>query len=119
MALVDISEVTSAVMTLITNAFTATSWGVGIATPTVLPEPPNKLVQNGVAFYLYHAQENAAFKNLPPPGADKPPLPFTSLALNLFYQLTAHFHRTDGTGALDEQKMMGIAMKTLHDNAFI
>lgn len=117
MALIDISEVTSAVITIITNAFTPAVWST--TPPQVFPEPPNKLVQNGLAFYLYHAQENAAFKNYPAPGSDNPPVRFTSLALNLFYQLTAHFHRNDGTGALDEQKMMGIAMKALHDNPVV
>jgi Pvc16 N-terminal domain len=118
MALIDLSEVTLAVMNLLTSAFVPPNWGLPF-TPAVLPEPPSKLIQNGVGFYLYHVQENAAFKNYPSPGQDKPPVRFTALALNLYYQLSANFGREEGNGALDEQTMMGIAMKTLHDNPVI
>jgi hypothetical protein len=112
MALLDISEVTTAFTTLIGNALTGTPY----QTVAVLPEPPNQLSQNGLAFYLYHAQENPAFKNLPAPGADRPPVAYTSLGLNLYYQMTAHYYRPNLTGALDEQNMMGLAMKALHEN---
>jgi hypothetical protein len=112
MALLDISEVTSAITTLIGSALAGTTYSA----VQVLPEPPDKLSQNGLAFYLYHAQENAAFKNLPSPGGDKPPVAYTSLALNLYYQMTAHYFRPQNIGALDEQNMMGLAMKALHEN---
>ena len=117
MALIDLSEVTIAVMKLIKDAFVPPVWTT--PQPQVLPEPPNKLTMTGLGFYLYHVQENAAFKNYPAPGQDRPPIRFTSLALNLYYQLSANFQRDLGTGALDEQHMMGIAMKTLHDNPVI
>jgi hypothetical protein len=106
-------------MTLISNAFTPSVWAPALGTVTVFPEPPEKLSQNGLAFFLYHAQENAAFKNFPAPGADKPPVAYTPLALNLYYQMTAHYFRPQVMGALDEQLMMGIAMKALHDSPFL
>lgn len=118
MALIDISEVTCAVINLLRNAYVPPYWSLPF-TPTFWPEPPSKLIQNGVGFYLYHMQENAQFKNYPAPGQDKPPIRFTSLALNLYYQLSANYGREEGNGALDEQTMMGIAMKTLHDNPVI
>jgi len=117
MALLDISEVTKAVIAIITQAFVPVPVGWPPLTQiNVLPEPPDKLTTDGLGFYLYHVQENGQYKNLPAPGSDVPPVRYAPLALNLYYQLSANSTINDGTGAYSEQLLMGIAMKALHDN---
>jgi hypothetical protein len=73
----------------------------------------------GVGFYLFHAQENPHYKNYPAPGKDNPPVNYTPMALNLFYQLSANWKEDDKEDAYEEQRLMSIAMKTLHDNAMV
>ncbi len=101
---------------LIRESFEVSAAWTAPTAPLVLPEPPNRVTQDGIGFYLYHVAENNHYKNLPPPGRDIPPVRFTPMGLNLYYQLTANDTRDDGTAALQEQLMMGIAIKALHDN---
>ncbi len=87
-------------------------------TVKVLPE----ILRNsdlGVGLYLYHAQESAAYKNIPPPGRDAPSVAYTPMALHLFYQLSANWKEGDKEDAIEEQKLMSLAMKALHDQAVI
>jgi hypothetical protein len=73
--------------------------------------------RTGITFYLFHAQENGHYKNFPSPGNDIPPVSFTPMGLNLFYQLTSNSRNTNNEqDAIDEQKLMSVAMKALHDN---
>ena len=85
----------------------------------VLPE----LVRDqltGIGFYLFHVQESSHYKNLPAPGNDSPPVNYTPMALNLFYQLSANsINENDDQDAYDEQNLMSVAMKALHDNSQI
>lgn len=85
----------------------------------VLPE----LVRDqhtGIGFYLFHVQESSHYKNLPSPGNDSPPVNYTPMALNLFYQLSANsINENDDQDAYDEQNLMSVAMKALHDNSQI
>lgn len=70
----------------------------------------------GLSFYLYHVQENGSFKNTPSPSRDIPPVKYIPMALNLFYQLTAHRNRDQGEAAFEEQMLMTYAMKFFHDH---
>jgi hypothetical protein len=117
MALLDISEVTRSIINIIDHSFTRFSlWGGGGGTvPGVFPEPPVRAKVRGIGFYLYHIVENGHYKNLPSPGGNSPPVRFNPMALNLYYQLSANSISGEGFDAFDEQKMMGIAMKALHD----
>jgi hypothetical protein len=115
MALLDLSEVTRSVITLIREAFVISPAWTLASPPEVLPEPPIRITGEGLGFYLYHIQENAHYKNLPSPGREQPPLRFTPMAINLYYQLSANSILDDGTGAFQEQLMMGIALKALRD----
>jgi hypothetical protein len=78
--------------------------------------PPDKLTgDHTIGLYLYHITEDAHYKNLEPPGLDVPPVRFTPMALNLLYQLTAHSDLGGTNGAENEQTMIGLALKALHD----
>ena len=75
--------------------------------------------KEGVGFYLFHVQENNNYKNYPAPGKDSPPVNYTPMALNLFYQLSANSQEHEKENMYNEQRWMGTAMKALHDNSII
>lgn len=68
-----------------------------------------------VGLFLYHATESATLKNLPPPGPDAPPVQFTPMGIELFYQLSAHSGLNGENGPLMAQRLFGLAMKALRD----
>jgi len=114
MAILDLSQITKAYLTLIEESFNISAAWSGTA-PTISPAPPDRLSGDSLGFYLYHFQEDAHFKNMPPLGRDHPPVARQPMALQLFYQLSSSSAADDGSGTLTEQQMMGIAMKALHD----
>ncbi len=120
MALLDISIVTEALIDLIESAFNAQPLdNLIIATPSIFPAPPAHLEETGIGMYLYHIAEDAHYKNLPPPGRDPIPVRYTPMGLNLYYHLSANDDETTTSAnvrALNEQKMMSIALKALRDN---
>ena len=85
---------------------------------TVIPEMPRN-DRPGVGFYLFHAQESAQYKNYPSPGNNQPTVSYSPLSLNLFYQLSATAMADQHTDALQEQILMGGAMKALHDSPVV
>ena len=119
MALLDLSSITKALTNLLKYYFMASDiWSTMGTSPTISPQPPDELNIDAVGLYLYHISEDNQYKNLPAPGNDIPPVCFVPMGLNLFYQLTAH-STTDEIGTYKEQKMMGIAIKALHDYPII
>ncbi|MEI7897514.1 MAG: DUF4255 domain-containing protein [bacterium] len=120
MALVDISLVTNALISLINAKIDESElYSDADIKPKVTSQPPDKLKEDNLGkclgIYLYHISEDPHYKNLPPPGADAPPVRYSPIALNLFYQLTAYSKTESSQGTYDEQKMLGIAIKALHD----
>jgi hypothetical protein len=112
----DLSEVTAALTRLIErNIDFVLSPGLNV---TVVATPPDQLgttVLNTISFYLYHVCETAEAKNRLGPGSDVPNVATAPMGLDLFYLLTAH-HRTNvHFDAIVEQRLMGYALKTLHD----
>lgn len=104
-----LTEITRTIIAVLQNAIDP-----GL-TVKVLPE----LLRNndlGVGFYLFHAQESPHYKNYPAPGKDHPAVSYTPMALNLFYQLSANWREDEKEDAYEEQRLMSIAMKTLHDH---
>jgi hypothetical protein len=119
MPLLDLSLVTKSLTTVIEQVLKASPEATKYTPLTVSSLPPNKLTgDHTVGLYLYHAEEHPSFKNAPPAGGDVPPVRFTELGLNLYYQLTAHSDILE-TSAEMEQLLMGLAMKALHDYASI
>jgi hypothetical protein len=107
-----LSEITKTIITVLQNVVDPTN------TVKVLPE----ILRNsdvGLGFYLFHVQESSHYKNFPAPGKDNPPVPYTPMALNLYYQLSANWRDGEQQDALEEQRLMTIGMKTLHDNPVI
>ena len=115
MAVLELSDVTLSLVTLIRSAIDAHP---SLSGQPVSPEPPSRLTGEGLGFYLYHTEEDKTLSSLPPGGHDNPPVRFLPMALKLYYQLCAHSTQ-ENTAAYQEQRMMGIAMKTLHDYPFL
>ena len=90
---------------------------------TALPVRPDRIepgVQNRLSLHLYHVTEDPYYKNAAGEGNDVPNIAKAPMSLCLFYILTAHHN--DGQTAVDalrQQEMMGMALKTLHDNPVI
>jgi hypothetical protein len=116
MALLNLSLVTKTLENLLKNYFKISPVWSSDEAPGISLKPPDKLDEKTVGIYLYHITEDSQYKNLPAPGNDQPPVRYSPMALNLYYQLTAQ-----GTDAdpLLEQLMIGIAIKAFHDYPYI
>jgi hypothetical protein len=114
--LLDISLVTQTLLSLIDKHVTSSPEAGKVSPLTVSPLPPDKLTGNHtIGLYLYHISEDAHYKNLPPPSDEFPPIRYTPMGLNLYYQLTAHSDNAGNAGVENEQTMLGLAMKALRD----
>jgi hypothetical protein len=112
-----LKEITETIIAVIQQAVNAT--GNWPPTFKVLPELV-KDSNTGISFYLFHVQESSHYKNFPAPGNDNPPVNYTPMALNLFYQLSANsIDDNNDQDAYDEQNLMSVAMKALHDHSQI
>lgn len=123
MGLLDLSYVTTTVTNLIGTVVNASAGSTAVGNVTVSAQPPDliKISQassNIVGFYLYHVAEDPHFRNLAPTGVDSGPVRYSPMGLVLHYQLTAHAEATEN-GTLQEQTMMGLAIKALHDHPLI
>lgn len=118
--LLNLSLVTEALVSLIDKYIRASPEGGAIAGLKVSSEPRDKLTGDStVGFYLYHITEDAYFKNLPATTADTPPLRYTPMGLNLYYQLSTHSDTQFDPGIQKEHLLIGLAMKALRDYPII
>lgn len=116
MALLDISQVTSSLVTLLETHIQASSIWPGGQTLSVVPDPPDRLAgSNALGVYLYHIEEDPHNKNMLPVGNSQPPIRYTPMPLLLYYQLSAHSDLDSPTGSFREQLILGAAVKALHD----
>jgi len=124
MAVWDIGDVTSSLILLIQQAFTTSPAWNNPVQPVVIPEIPGEQLDIGhnvIGIYLYHVKEQKEYGNFPVSGSDQPPVRVLPMAICLYYQVSARHYQenNDGTGALEEQQMMSVAMKVLHDYPFL
>lgn len=118
MPLLDLSLVTQTLMTLLDKFINSLppSEKAKVAPWAVSALPPDRLTgDRTLGIYLYHAVEDSHFKSLPPPGQDFPPIQFSPMGLQLFYQMTAHSELALDVGPEVEQTLMGFGIKGLHD----
>jgi hypothetical protein len=116
MALLDLSQVTTALLKLLEdNIEKVIDTGASVTVTAASPDSVGT-VMNTLSLYMYHVGEEAAYKNLLGPGNDARNIARTPMGLCLYYILTVH-HDTDNPGpdTLTQQKLMGYALKTLHD----
>lgn len=112
MTLIDMSRVTSAMLSTIQQGVSiSTAWAPNPA-PPVEAIPPESMAGEGLCWFLYAVGENAVVATLPGPPAGKP------LGVDMFFQLTAHGAANPPTtvSTQREQLLLGLAMKTLHEH---
>ena len=116
MPLLDVSKVTSSLMTLLdTHINESPAWPSSV-TLNVTAEPPDRLDGDAtLGVYLYHLTEDPHRRNAPPSGGNGTPVRFTPMGLNLHYQVVPHSDLEGGAAALREQLILGCAVKALHD----
>jgi uncharacterized protein DUF4255 len=87
---------------------------VGI--PLVTAQPPDELAPGTLGVYPYHVGEDPLPTNLPPPPHGNGPMaPDTALRLQVHYQICAVGSGALGAANVQEQLLIGLAMKTFHD----
>jgi hypothetical protein len=117
MPLLDLSRVTNTLTNLLTQWINQSPFAPSLTKLNVSPLPPDKLTgDQTIGLYLYSIEENAQYKNVESPVPD-PLFPerYIPMGLNLYYQLTAHSDLPLDVAAPQEQLLIGLAMKALHD----
>jgi hypothetical protein len=120
MPLLDLSLATQTLKNLLERRVKAGLTALGqpavAAGLTVSALPADKLSgDQTIGLYLYHVTEEAQFKNLPPPCSDQPPVRFSPMGLNLYYQLTTQSELLGEQSAPRMQTLFGLALKAMHD----
>ena len=83
--------------------------------------PPERVSgeMNTVNLYLYHVAEDPHYRNLVGNLSDARPVQTKPMSLILYYILTTHHEVNSTFDTVIEQRLMGYALKTLHDYAVI
>jgi len=117
MPLADLSLVTSSLRTLMDLNIRRLMGGVPPGAISITTLPPEKVgaAVNTLNLHLYHIAEDRYYKNMPGPGNDARNIARAPMALALFYILTAHHEQNPDIDALTQQRLMGLALKTMHD----
>ena len=117
MALTDLSLVTSSLRTLMDLNIRRLMGGVGPGAISISTLPPERVgaAVNTLNLHLYHVAEDPYYRNAPGPGNDARNIARAPMALSLYYILTAHHEQNPDIDALTQQRLMGLALKTLHD----
>lgn len=118
MPLFDLSGVTSSLITLLReNVRQHIDPNIEPPPLSVVGQPPERVGSqpNTLSIYLYHVAEDPYYRNAVGPGNDAVNVARTPMALSLYYILTAHHEVDSEFDALAQQRLMGYALKTLHD----
>lgn len=121
MPLTDLSLVTETLTRLLQryieqrHSWSSTNFIV-TAAPADLLSDVLQNVHHALSVYLYYLEEDGYNKNLPAPPGNSPPVQFQEMGLSLYYLLTAQSNVTDPVERpVYEQRLMGYALKALHD----
>lgn len=91
----------------------------GVLNVTSLPPERAEGEANTVNLYMYHLVEDQQRRNLPGNRSDRAPVATKPMTLVLYYILTTHHSVQSQFDTITEQRLMGYALKTLHDFAII
>jgi hypothetical protein len=116
--LTDVSRVTTAVATLISQALERDNFPDPVEVSAAPPED-EPTVPNSISVHLFHIIEDPHRKNLPPVRAvvSRSPVQYTQLGLILNYVITARntIAADRNARALTEQRLLGFVARALHD----
>jgi hypothetical protein len=114
-ALLQLDRVTQTLLNLLREGISSSPGWAGTP-PTASALPPDRLTGNQtIGLYLFHVSEDPAVKNKVWPGRPLSPVRFSPMGLDLHYILSSHSDLVGDAGAFREQRIIGLAMKVLHD----
>lgn len=121
MPLLDLSQVTVALRRLLEFNIPLLESALGGGALTVSTLPPQSVVggDNVLSLYCYHVSPDPSNRFRPRVPSGPRPVSTSPLTLRLYYILTAHTFSGAGFDALNEQRLLGFAMKTIHDHAIV
>lgn len=116
MSLLDLSQTTVAIQRLLQFNIPLLEPGLA-ATLTISTLPPERTqgADHVLSLYCYHVSPDASNRYNPRQSSGARPIATSPLTLVLNYILTAHTFSGTEFNALTEQRLLGYAMKTLHD----
>jgi len=117
MPLLDLSLATQCFTTLLTQRIPLyPDWAAGDVLQVSAGAPDLVQGPHALSFYLYHVREDAHTKGQDWPPGDPVPQRFRPMGVTLYYVLTPRSNLADANlRALADQRVMGLALKTLHD----
>ena len=120
MPLFDLSHVTSSLADALRLNITRLEPTL-VAQLDVSTLPPERVsgAMHTVNLYLYHVAEDPHYRNLVGNLSDARPVQTKPMSLILYYILTTHHEVNSSFDTVTEQRLMGYALKTLHDYAVI
>jgi hypothetical protein len=120
MSLFDLSQVTSSLAeALRLNILRLEPTLAGQLEVSTLPPERVSGTMNTVNLYLYHVAEDPHYRNLAGNLSDTRPVQTKPMSLILYYILTTHHEVNSNFDTVTEQRLMGYALKTLHDYSVI
>jgi hypothetical protein len=120
MPLLDLSQTTVALQRLL--EFNIPLLEPALAgTLTISTLPPDRVegAASVLSIYCYHVSPDPSNRFRPQQVSGPHPITTSPLTIKLHYIVTAHTFQGTQFNALAEQRLLGYAMKTLHDHAFI
>lgn len=115
MPLQDLSQTTLTLQRLLQFNIPLLEPGLGALTITTLPPERVTGAENVLSIYCYHVSPDGSNRFRPRQPSGQRPIATSPLTLKLNYILTAHTVTNTEFNALAEQRLLGYAMKTLHD----
>jgi len=121
-----IADVSETLLGILQDRFSATEGAATMDAETVALVAPDAVSEESstrLSLSLYRFEENLSMKNTDlNQGGDPNVSEGSPLALDLYYLLTAYPVGTDDdetTQTIDQQRLLGLAMQTFHDNAVL
>lgn len=121
MTTLNLSHVTLTLQNLLSRNVRRLLGGTPAGDPLVTLMPP-ELVDASTRtlnLHLYHVSEDPHYRNMAGMDRGTPPVQGVPMALRLFYVMTAHLTRNNTFDAEAQQLLMGLGMKTFHDNPVV
>ncbi|MGJ8628246.1 MAG: DUF4255 domain-containing protein [Sulfitobacter sp.] len=121
MTTLNLSHVTVTLQNLLSRNVRRLLGGTAVNDPAVTLMPPELVTATNrtLNLHLYHVAEDPHYRNMAGIPGGTPAISTQPMALRLFYVLTAHLTRVNEFDAVTQQELLGLAMKTFHDNPVI
>ncbi|MGJ8616715.1 MAG: DUF4255 domain-containing protein [Sulfitobacter sp.] len=118
MTTLNLSHVTITLQNLLSRNVRRLLGGTGVNDPEFTLMPPELVTATTrtLNLHLYHVAEDPHYRNAVGMSGGNPPINAQPMALRLFYVMTAHMTRANEFDAVAQQELLGLGLKTFHDN---